>query len=512
MPHQLHRLFCVFLILVSALLLEAQGDCIDSTLIDTNMPCTGVYEPVCGCDGATYTNACQAASWYGLTEWTKGPCVESCEANFMFTQADVNTFLFYNASTNYTTYTWNFAGELVEPVPGATTAVYTFSEPINTVCLYIESDGGCTDTLCLEVYPGSPDEMCNVTDCVWPGDANGNARANNYDLLNIGLGLGQTGPERPFYPDPNNPMAWAPNFSFNWAGQAGPVNFKHLDCDGNGIIEDTDVQAIDMNYYPDFTVLSSPTEDAPPVYLQFEETEILITEDSPGFFELTAHLYVGEPGDPIQGLYGMAFYLSYPLGLTIPYSVSADYNDNSFFGNSNNVLSVRQDLFDYNIGRYDFALSRKDRQDADGFGPVASFSFIIVGDIIEGRVEAETQFGVDLGGVILRSSNGDTLEYNLREPAVVTFINQMVAHTPEAGTDEPFFRLFPNPASSSLTVQMDKPSQGQLELFNAVGARMLQQRIDGRQILVNTSLLEPGVYFLVVQTAGGRAVRKVVIE
>ena len=52
-------------------------NCIDSNLIDPQVFCPGVIDPVCGCDSVTYQNSCQAISYYGVSSFYPGVCVTS---------------------------------------------------------------------------------------------------------------------------------------------------------------------------------------------------------------------------------------------------------------------------------------------------------------------------------------------------------------------------------------------------------------------------------------------------
>ncbi len=64
--------------------------CSNPDLIDHEIICSMDINPVCGCDGETYTNACIAKYEHGITQYTEGAC--GCNYSVKGTVVRINGF------------------------------------------------------------------------------------------------------------------------------------------------------------------------------------------------------------------------------------------------------------------------------------------------------------------------------------------------------------------------------------------------------------------------------------
>ncbi len=145
--------------------------CVNPALINQNVACPAVYDPVCGCNGVTYGNACEAQNFGGVTSWSQGVCPQpgGCQAAFTFQISPNSLAVSFTNTSNVGggllpgfSVVWNFGDGHSSTILDPT---HTFSAPGNyNVCLTINvptSNGAmCTSIHCDTIRVGLAPPPC----------------------------------------------------------------------------------------------------------------------------------------------------------------------------------------------------------------------------------------------------------------------------------------------------------------------------------------------------------------
>ncbi|HNI43322.1 MAG TPA: PKD domain-containing protein, partial [Chitinophagales bacterium] len=203
-----------------------------------------------------------------------------------------------NAGTTPSSYQW-----LIDNVPIATSThlTYTFTEPgIHDITL-VADNGDCVDTY---------NQLITVLDKgVWPGDANNDGTVSMLDYLAWGIAVDYVD-----IPRLDQSIDWSPKFAGDYNQNFGGdlwsnTNYKHADCNGNGVINGSDTTAIVQNfglsYLPTPPLVNNTT---PQATLTLENNTPLIAANALASFSLQLQNTLN---GGVVNAYGLAFTLHY---------------------------------------------------------------------------------------------------------------------------------------------------------------------------------------------------------
>ena len=383
---------------------------------------------------------------------------------------------------------------------------YTYAKPgVYEVCLTLSGDD-CSSETCQYIAAGSNELICINSDCVLPGDANKDGKANLYDLLMLGVGNKKTGPERP-----NASVNWQPQAAANWDYRTPKgLNYKHFDCNGDGNVSEIDLAAINVNYSacekPDLpVVLGSPL-----IRLVFEEDSIVFDRGS-GNLGINARLELVNDGKQQLPIYGLAAFMKYKSeGVA---DIMVQYSDASFLGKEEDVIWAFREVSDVN--QLDFAAARIGGNSSKGSGTLAVITYIVEPDIImKANSGGVVPFEIELGGGMVVDDKGNEYQVILeKKPTTVTLIDaELSTRTKELSKDVKM-QMYPNPAKEEVKFVFPNARAQKLEFFNALGGKIYQLQLpDLQQLTLPVAGMMPGVYMCKVYTDKGIIMRHLVVN
>lgn len=344
---------------------------------------------------------------------------------------------------------------------------------------------------------------CENTDCVFPGDADRNMVADNYDILPIGLHFGETGPVRS-----DATIGWYGQPAPDWQISADSLSLKHVDTNGDGEIYFDDVDAIEQNYNRTHDgVYAMRVEGAPGLHLEFDLDTIYSAPDT-GTIIINADIIMGTANLPVEGVYGVAFSIGYSADLVDTNTVAADYFTGSWIGNPTTVLQLEKNVINESV--IDFGYSRTDQQNISGFGQIGSVSFVMTDNII-GKLASEIELNFPITNVRAIDNTGEEIVITGSDNAVVLDLGNTTT-TVENPDLSQNINIFPNPTTNTINMTISDLQAQTVILYNAVGQRVLARQIAATDIQIDVRHLPSGVYLVSVQTEKGIYNQRIIVK
>jgi hypothetical protein len=342
------------------------------------------------------------------------------------------------------------------------------------------------------------------SDCVWPGDPNKDKICNYLDVLNIGLAYGATGPKRR-----SGNTAWKnyPDTSWNKILPNG-INYKHIDCNGDGVIDFRDTVIINRNYglsHNKWTPGTGNPND-PPLYFKFSSDTFYSGDTA------SAYLYAGSALKPLKDGYGIAVQENYYGNPSVSHtSVLSAFCDYFCTGNELNYVHPVI-LFD----QYDATFTETNHKGSSGSsGKIAVLTFRLKDSLSYLYPKAgEKVYAHLISGMAIDSTGKELPVFGLDDSAVVMKARpKKIVPGIEKDLQWAYdVKIYPNPAKDALTVETGAVVLSKLVLYNALGKSVLSYLPKMQINNFDLTGIAPGLYCLELESAQGRYTQKIIIR
>ncbi len=381
---------------------------------------------------------------------------------------------------------------------------------------YLWADGNTNDTrnnLCPGTHKVTISDAAGITDsidvlivfeggCVWPGDTDDDALANNFDLLPIALAYGDTGISRQ-----NASLTWEGQDCQDW-NTNNPVsslpNYKHIDADGNGIIDSFDVRGIVQNYGEDYqryhTSLTSST--APPIFIDCD------TAREGDYICMNIHL--GNVVTPAVDVYAIAFTINYDPSVVQAGTANIGYTG-SWFGAPHEVITIQKDF--PTQGKIETAIGRIDHNPVTGFGKIGTFCIGIRDDIL--RVATPTP---DTTRTYFDITNIRLIDHRNTPKAVSPFQGCLViVETIDAVNvleeKEAAVAVYPNPSDGNIHITSEFAEMQKIEIRTIAGQLLIAEPAAAtNKHRLDLKELPEAMYIMTITTKKGLINKRIIIR
>jgi hypothetical protein len=339
---------------------------------------------------------------------------------------------------------------------------------------------------------------------VWPGDANNDSLDNNFDLLPIGLFHSQTGTPRSTIS-----TTWQGWASINWGiSQSNGHDVKHADCNGDGVVDNSDVLAVIQNFSSVHTIALPNSAGVRTV-----DPDLFFSSSSSTYLPgdwIDIDIIAGNNSTPVSDLYGLAFNVNYDASLVEPGTEILFYPV-TWLGDTT-IDALKFSRVESTSNTAFGAVTRFDHTNRSGYGKIATLRFQA-----RTTISSASTLNFSFSSYLANDSSGANKLFNdssysvLIDPLATGIEDHNIASQ---------ISVYPNPFSdhTSINYYLNEKSVVSLEIYNAIGQNI--------QTLVNTTQsagsysynfsakelgMDAGIYFMKI-TIDGKSTMKRIVE
>gem|GEM_PF-1232152 len=335
---------------------------------------------------------------------------------------------------------------------------------------------------------------------VWPGDANDDLSANIFDFFPLIFNYGFAGNLRDSISN-----LWMGHSCQEWSQNVFlGINAAHADCNGDGIIDWNDLDAISLNYG-----LVHPRKQRggdragePPLFL-FSDKNIYQPGDT-----VTIEIHVGDTNNIVDAIYGIAFRIGFDNSYVEAGTMEAVF-PNSFLGGTSDNLWF--DKISEVSGEADAAVGRKDQINANGHGAVAYLKFVA-----KNTTTFPINAALHVSDYLAFNATADSVFFDLQNSSV-EFILDGVSGISAYSNKRVYFRAYPNPFDKTLTIEYKLPQSARtsFRIYDLLGKVVMEKPLESQseglhRIFFETSLAFNSVLFAELIVDGEKIRKKLV--
>jgi len=359
----------------------------------------------------------------------------------------------------------------------------------------VKKDFGCTDGTSpassgLTIYNTQSSSL------VWPGDCDYNLIVDNTDFLWTGLSYGATGLTR--VGATNN---WTGQTSGAWIYNFGSaINYKHADCNGDGIINMSDTLAISLNYGQTHPLRTSNPVSAVAV----SQIKMIANTDSiaPGS-AIDFDIYLADSSTPLDSLYGIALSFNFDSSLVDASQTSVTWSPSVLGIHGTNMQSFGK--YFAGAGRLETAITRIDHNNVVNI-------YGIIGRL---HLVASTSINT-ISTLTVTPSNVTGITLEEQSVSFATVSDSVVVDPALIGLNE-FdngygIHVFPNPATEEIHINSTGSSISEITISDIRGSVVLTMNPESNQIVIPVKTFPQGNFFIQLVTEKGTVHKRVFVN